>query len=151
MDVEELCQYVAESLTESDPARGTRYVWETRLYAAAGIDPHQDDAATVRAKMQSYWNRNREALVCNVPNSVVRDGSILKLAVDRSSTEFLTSAIRRWDLDLNQIDSDGKTVLDFVEDELAKAAGSSRERTLQRYRNWLLSGGARRAVDLRTP
>lgn len=148
LDPEELCRFVAENLSESSVAAGTRFVYQTRLFRAAGVDPARDDPATIRTKMQTYWNRHREALVCNVPNSIVRDGSILKLAVDSSNSEFLTDVVRRWQLDLNQVDRDGETVLDFAVRELEKAAGTPREDTLRRYRNWLESGGARRARDL---
>ena len=157
LDPEELCQFVAENLSDTRATAPTPYVYRTRLFRAAGVDPARDDPATIRTKMQTYWNRHREALICNVPNSVVRDGSILKLAVDSSSSEFLTDVVRRWQLDLNQIDYDtihnevdpgGETVLDFVDRQLERAAGSPREATLRRYRNWLVGGGARRARDL---
>lgn len=157
LDPADLCQFVAENLSDTNDPRLTPYVWRTRLFRAAGVDPANDDPAIIRAKMQAYWNRHREALICNVPNSVVRDGSILKLAADSSSSEFLTDVVRRWQLDLNQIDYDtihndieprGETVLDFVEQEMERAVGTPRESILRRYRNWLVGGGARRARDL---
>ena len=151
LSVGEICQFVAENISESDPAASTRYVYQTRLFRAAGVDPARDDAATIRSKMQTYWNRHRQALVCNVPNSIVRNGSILKLAVDSSNSEFLNDVARRWKLELNQVDRDGETVLDFVTRELEKAAGSPRADTLRRYRNILESAGARRARDLPAP
>jgi hypothetical protein len=148
LDVKSICQYVAENLSDTNPNPLTPYVYRTRLFRAAGVDPAMDDYVTIRMKMQTYWNRHRAELVCNVPNSVVRNGNILKLAVDRSSSAFLTDVVRRWQLDLNQIDRDGETVLDFTEKQLEGAAGSPREATLRRYRNLLLAGGARRARDL---
>ena len=157
LDPEELCRFVAENLSESSAAAGTCFVYQTRLFRAAGVDPARDDAATIRTKMQTYWSRHREALVCNVPNSVVRDGSILKLAMDSSNSEFVNDAVRRWRLDLNQIDYDtiyneidpgGETVLDWVDRQLLIHAGSNREAILLRYRGILIQGCALRARDL---
>ena len=157
LDPAELCQFVAENISDHNPGAPTPFVYRTRLFRAAGVDPTRDDAATIRTKMQTYWNRHREALVCSVPNSVVREGSILKLAMDSSNSEFVDDAVRRWQLDLNQIDYDtiyndigpeGETLLDWVNSQLVIHAGGNREVILRRYRNIIIPRGALRARDL---
>jgi hypothetical protein len=94
LDVPDICQFVAENPSESDHSQHTRFVYQTRLYQAAGVDPSRDVAATIRTKMQTWWNLYQNQLICNVPNSFVRNGNILKLAVDRSSSEFINDAVR---------------------------------------------------------
>lgn len=149
LDPGELCQFVAENLSESNASRGTRYVYQTRLFAAAGVDPHTDTREVISRKMKAWWSKNQHRLICNVPHSIVRDGSILKLAVDSSSSEFINDAVRRWRVDLNRIDADGTTVLDFIDAEREKARESPRFATLNRYYNIFASGGAKHARDLR--
>lgn len=148
LSVPELCRFMAENLSETDPSRHTRFVYQTRLYQAAGVDPSRDVAATIRTKMQTWWNLYQDQLICNVPNSLVRNGSILKLAVDRSSSEFINDAVRRWKVDLNRIDADGTTVLDFIEQQRIDAQGLPRFDTLNRYYNIFSSNGAKHARDL---
>ena len=85
-----LCRYVAENLSETDPREARSvYRYRTWFYRAAGVDLAADNADTIRSKMQLWWNANQDAVRCNVPNSVIRNGSILRLAADRSSSEFL--------------------------------------------------------------
>lgn len=149
LNVVDLCQFMAEGVREIDPAKGTKYAYQTLLYAAAGVDPHKDDAATRSAKMQAWWNRYQDRLICNVPHSIVRNGSILKLAVDRSGTDFIDDAVRRWKVDLNHIDADGTTVLDFIAKEREEARNTPRFQILDAYYNTFASKGAKRARELR--
>jgi hypothetical protein len=147
-----LCLYVAENPSETDP-REARSVYRYRswLYRAAGVDLAADDADTIRSRMQLWWNANQDALRCNVPNSVIRNGSILRLAADRSSSEFLTDAARRWRLDLNYRDpNDGGTVLDWLDDQIL-IAHPNRAPTLIRYRTMIQNVGGLRARDLGFP
>lgn len=150
LDVDDLCVFVAENIRESDPSKGTTYVWQTQLYEAANIDAHNDDGAAVRAKMQAFWNQYQDRLLCNVPNSVVRNGSILRLAADRSSTQFIQSVTYRWGLDLNYVDrNDGGTVLDWLDKEFdSAAAGTGRKNIISRYRRIMIDHGAKRASEL---
>jgi hypothetical protein len=101
LQVADMCMFVAENNLETDSAHSTRWAWRTRFFRAAGVDAAADDVATIRAKMQRWWSANQERLLCNVPNSIVRDGSILRLAVDSSGSDFITDAVRRWRIDHN--------------------------------------------------
>lgn len=153
LDMETLCRFMAENIkvTGSDSEAALyEYVYRRDLFRAAGVDPRQDDKARTRLKMQAYWNRHRQAMTCNIPHSFVRDGNILKLAVDRSNTNFLQDAIYRWELDLNLVDRDGTTLLDFLDSELARDKGTPRADTLNRYRTMVLAHGGKRARELRS-
>lgn len=147
-----LCQYVAENLSETDPQEASSgYRYQTWFYRAAGVDLAADNADTIRSKMQLWWSNNQDALRCNVPNSVIRNGSILRVAADRSSSEFLTDATRRWRVDLNYRDlNDGGTVLDWLDDQIL-IAHPNRAPTLIRYRTMIQSVGGLRARDLGVP
>ncbi len=56
LSVPELCQFVAENISESDPSRQTRFAYQTRFYRAAEVDASRDDDATTQTKMQTWWN-----------------------------------------------------------------------------------------------
>jgi hypothetical protein len=146
--VDDFCLFVAENV-RAESAPQFVFVYRLALFKAAGVDPGRDDAPAVRRKMAAWWGRHRKTLICNVANSVVRNGNVLKLAVDRSSTDFLTDAVRRWKLDVNQVDADGTTVLDFVDSQIASSSSADRQDTLKRYRNWLLQAGGKHARELR--
>ena len=149
LNVDDLCQYVAENPAETDSSRGTRFVYQTRLFAAAGVDPHTDTREVISSKMQAWWSQHQHLLICNVTNSIVRDGSILKLAVDSSSSEFINDVVRRWRVDLNRIDADGTTVLDFIEQQRERNRTSSRFQILDNYYTIFVTNGAKHARDLR--
>ena len=149
LDVETLCILVAENLSETDVSRHTRFRYQSRLFQAAGVDASRDDAAMKSTKMQTWWNLYQDQVICNVTNSIVRNGSILKLAVDSSSSEFINDAVRRWKVDLNRIDADGTTVLDFIEQERIKARGTPRFAILNSYYNIFSTNGAKHRRDLR--
>ena len=103
----------------------------------------------VQAKIQDFWKRRGPSLTCNLIGFTVRDGSILKLAVEKNSRAFLNDAVRRWKVDLNQVDaSDGRTLLDYVGDEREKARGTSNEAVMQRYYEMLRREGARHRHEL---
>ena len=152
LDVADLCQFVADKLTLSGAggAPRYRYVYQARLFAAAGVHVQSDDPTSIQEKMQRFWNRHQDRLICNVVNSTVRNGHILRVAVERSNGEFINDVARRWRVDLNYRDRrDGGTVLDYLDAQLALARGSPREATLNRYRQILEAAGGRHARDLR--
>lgn len=143
VNVADLCLFVAENNRETDTNAGTTFAYQTRIYRAACVNPQQDSAQVIQAKIQNFWNRYHDQLSCNVPNSIVRDGNILKLAVDRSSTDFINDSVRRWKVNLNHVDADNKTVLDFIEAERTKSVGTPRHAILNRYFTIFRSNGAK--------
>ena len=79
----------------------------------------------------------------------LRDGSILKYAVAARTYEFLFNAANSWDVDLNRIDaSDGRTVIDYLDNEISKNLGRPAESELQSYRDILVRAGARTTAQL---
>ncbi len=147
-EVVTICLSVAEQMNEVDETVGTRFHYQTRLFRAAGVDPRRDSADQRRDRMQWWWSAHQSQLHCNLLNSTV-SGNILKLAIDRSSNEFINDVVRRWGVDLNYRErQDGTTVLDFIESELIKAAGTPREAILRRYQRLFVENGAKRGTEL---
>lgn len=99
--------------------------------------------------MQRWWSRYQHLLNCNQLGSSVKNGNILRLALEKGANEFINDATRRWRLDLNAVDQhDGATALDYVDRELSKSRGTTSEAIWQRHKNLLIQHGAKPARDL---
>jgi hypothetical protein len=124
------------------------YDFEARMWARAGVMP-SDTPEQVRDKMQRYWLTDRSNMGCTQLGFSIKEGNVMKLAIERNSKHVVNDFIRRWNLDMNFIDpADGKTVLDYTEAELVKNRGTPIEPTLQRYRDLLVRTGAKHASEL---
>ena len=119
-----------------------RYEW--RVETAAGVLP-SDSAAEIRAKASAMFAEFQPQ--CSGFN--VSRGGVLKYAVASRTYDFVYLAVSRWGFDLNVIDaSDGRTVLDYVNDEMAKNLGRPAEAEFVSYRDLLTRAGARTTAQL---
>jgi hypothetical protein len=79
---------------------------------------------------------------CNSMDFNVPNGSLLKFAVSRNSDRFLGDVLN-WGLALNHIDpANGRTVLDYIQGEIARNRQAAVQRTLRRYYQMLRERGA---------
>jgi hypothetical protein len=161
--VEQLCNTVSDQILSdrgvafaqehaSDglfpPAGQGMYAFEVILTSAAG-GTAGDTPQQVKAKLQRYWLDNRASFACSQLGFSIRQGNVAKLAFERNSKVVIADFLRRWNLDMNFIDpADGKTVLDYVEGQLAESRGQPMEGTVQRNFDLLVRTGAKRAAEL---
>ena len=148
----QLCNAVSDQLTNhfgSQSGRFYQFQYQQLIRDAACVDP-ADAPEVVAGKIQNLWNQQHAQLVCNQLGFSVRDGYLLKLAVESDSREFVNDAVRRWKLDPNHVDATGQTVLDYIESERARHArqGSSYESILQRYFKIFRDHGAKYRREL---
>ena len=105
----DLCDAVAGQILETDPSRRTHYTFQTKIYAASCVDESADSAEVIQQKIQAFWLVAEPTLTCSQLNFSVKDGHILKLAVERNSRDFINDVVRKWKLSLNHVDrSDGR-------------------------------------------
>ena len=118
--------------------------FEQRVLQAARAAP--DDAnAELRAKVAALFSAHMP--LCDGFN--LRRASILKYAVASRTYQFLFDAANVWDVDLNHIDeSDGRTVIDYLDNEISKNLGRPAESELTSYRDMLVRAGARTTAQL---
>lgn len=147
VNVSELCTAVGDQLAETlNPAN--KYVYQTKIYKAACVEP-TDTPEVMRMKVQNFWNKYHSGLNCSQLGFSVRNGHILKLAVEKNSRDFINDAIRKWKISLNHVDpADQKTVLDYISSELDRAKGTSMEPVIQRYFTLFRSNGAKYQREL---
>lgn len=148
--VRNLCAAVESQSVQLNPSPSyIRYNYESQLAVAAGVIS-TDTRETAHRKIGAYLDENMPYLLCNQFNFNPRNGNILKLAVAKNSGSFIRAALQDWRIrQLNQVDAtDGKTVLDFIQDRRAAAGESSLGRTLSRYYEQFRAAGALHASEL---
>lgn len=147
----DLCSAVYGQYLETDPTRGTTYTYQTQIYAGAGVDASSDNPETIRTKIQIFWNANWRELRCSNLNFTITNGNILKQGVEANSRNFINDMVRKWQVDINVVDPvDGKTLMDYVDDQQALHGGTSLESVLRNYSLLLNRHGAKRAREIAT-
>ncbi|MCL9998178.1 MAG: hypothetical protein NBV68_02250 [Erythrobacter sp.] len=145
-----LCAAVESKVLENAPSYNqVTYLYQQFIAEASGVQ-FTDSSEQYNSKIATWLNANMPTLLCNTSNFNPRNGNILKLAVARQNNSFINDAILNWKIDLNQIDAtDGKTVLDYIEDRKASSGTTSAfGKTLQRYWEKFRAAGAKRASEL---
>lgn len=80
-----------------------------------------DSSSDKQAKVQRLWTKYREYFGCDSSGFPVEYGNILKYSVHKNYYLFVDQVIDNYKLDINFKDpSDGKTLLDFVKDEVSR-------------------------------
>lgn len=148
VDVAKLCPLVANQTTHRDDVLGTRYAYQQEIYQASCIVP-ADSPDARREKIREFWRRSGASLTCTQLDFTVKDGHLLKLAVQKNAQDFVEEAVLDWKVDLNQVDaSDHRTVLDFVAAEQVRSAGTNRARIYKKYFDLLRENGAKFSREL---
>ncbi|WP_298095920.1 hypothetical protein [Brevundimonas sp.] len=113
--------------------------YQNKIVEAAGVQSG-DTEAERRARTAALFSQ----FMPHCEGFNVRRGNILKYAVNQNASAFIYAAINDWDADLDQVDAaDGRTVLDYVINEIVKNRGTSQEAVFDLYRAVLVRGGAR--------
>lgn len=148
LDVGSLCNAVSDQLQEQNSSAGTRYRYQTMIYQASCIESG-DSVDVIKAKIQNFWNKYHDQLACNSLSFSIKNGNILKLAIEMNSRNFINDSVRRWGVNLNHIDStDHQTVLDYIEAQLRATRGTPREQALQSYFDIFRKNGAKLSREL---
>ena len=99
--------------------QGSRYKQELRKMSC--VDLTKDSPETILAKVQCMWRKYFAEFGCDDPGFVVPQGNILKYAVSQEFEYFVDGVVEEFGLDINLKDpADGKTLLDFVLDEVKR-------------------------------
>jgi hypothetical protein len=136
---------------------GSPYVmlYEEYLSLDAGVTP-QDSPEQVRRKMQAFWDSQVSKDWCQLAG--FRGGNLMKWAINRDDWYFLHLAIDVWGLNLNHVDIQGMTELDYARYEIDKHNDDppylgveykrGRMLKLQRYYDHLRKGGGKHRSEL---
>jgi hypothetical protein len=148
--VRELCATVSSQSGESAPFHSSiRFLYQTIILRESGVIS-TDTREEIASKVRVWFNANAHRLLCSSFNFLPRNGNILKLAISSQSDSFIDDALRRWRVDLNNVDAvDGGTVLDYI-DQMRVDAGSNADiiRMYTRYYDRFRAAGALHAREL---
>lgn len=140
---------MAISNAQKDTSGKYQFHYQKLVYEAACSSPSEDDEQTGNAKIRQMWSDNTDRLVCNNASFSVIRGNVLKYAASNRFDDFLFDAAMVWKVDLNTVDpSDGRTVLDYVQDEVKRHHGKAIEKSLRSYYDMLRSSGAKHRSEL---
>ena len=146
-----LCMIVDSQ--EKDPKPQGRFKWkyQRRILEATRINPETESEEQIGKKIARMWKVAEElglAGACNNAKFDVIDGSIIKFAVCLKFEEFIID-VTFWGLNLNKVDlSDGKTVLDYTQEQIDRNIGIATEPDLRRIYETLRKAGAKHAREL---
>jgi hypothetical protein len=146
----DLCAAVISQSGEGAPFHSSiMYIYQTIIMTEAGV-LSTDTREEVARKVRVWFNANSPRLLCNHFNFPLYNGNILKLAISSQSDSFIDDAIRRWRVDLNNVDAvDGETVLDYiVQMRVDAGSNASLNRMYTRYYDRFRAAGALHAREL---
>ena len=119
-----LCGFIDSHVTEPEGSADS-YSYQAKVYEVGKVTA-RDSLSTVRKKVQHLFAVNQSIMDCDDLGFSVSNGSMLKLAVARLFDYFIVEAVSDWQIPLNRVDgSDGKTVLDFIDDEITRARAAA--------------------------
>ena len=125
------------------------YHFQKTMYTSACADMNTMSDAEINAKLRVWWNLYKKKLTCDSIQFNVPNGSIIKYAISGRVTPFIDDVIYA-KLDLNVVDeSDDRTVLDYVRDEIKRQTDTSpNKKVLQEYYDKLRAAGAKHKSEL---
>jgi hypothetical protein len=143
-----ICLFVENKDADSNPQGRYRYLYQRKLLEASCVDLKSDSEELISKKISNLWATQNQLLKCSGAMFDVEKGSLLKFAINSKFDEFLIDAVN-WKINLNSIDeSDGRTVLDYIEYHIEKDRGKASEPVLRRYYEMLRKAGAKHKKEL---
>ncbi len=143
-----LCSLIDDRTKDPDKESDFLYLYQRRVSEAAGVGA-DDEPEQVRKKVGLLFNQYGNKLTCSNTRFDVTNGSVIKFAASSQFARFLEDVIYTWQLDLNVVDpADGKTLLDYVEQQADLNKGAANEAEFRRYVKILRNAGAKRKSEL---
>lgn len=144
-----LCMAINTHLPESSNTSPNLYAYQTIILNAACADPLNDAEDEVRRKVQIFWEKFQDELVCDLATFNVANGNLLKYGVNRGFNDFVHDVTNVWQVNLNRVDhSDERTVLDYIRDERDSLQGTAIGRRLSEYHEQFRAAGAKYKSEL---
>lgn len=152
-DYQRICYQINEKQVAGDETE-LSFKYQESLWKMSCAKDGVDDLETARKKIQKMWNQYRALFSCHYLGVKVPGGNVTKYSLETGFPEFIRDAVKDYKLDMNFKDPiDGKTILDFVKDEIAYFKRSPSDITpkikeYERLYELLATNGAKHAKDL---
>ena len=147
-DIKGLCSFICDKKRDKKNGNETYpFHYQSHLFKIA-CTSRDDPEEVMNQKIQAFWKKHQSMLFCDTFGFNVVKGDLIKYGVDNYFDEFVGD-VTLWGVDLNKIDpADGKTVLDYVKEEMEKKKGTALEYKLKYYYAILKESGAKHRKDL---
>lgn len=143
-----ICMFVESKEKETVFQSPFVWKWQTKFLAAAKVDVTRDSNEEIGIKVRKMWNSNEELFICNNTKFDVANGSLIKFAVNLKFDEFMIW-MAKWGVNFNKVDeTDDRTVLDYIRDQITSNKGLPTEPTLKHYYKMLRESGAKHKFEL---
>ncbi len=142
-----ICMSIDDRVEDPQPlASHYKFEYERMILEGACVNLQSDSREVQRQKIQALWRQAEGQLVCNSPRFGIQNGSIIKYAMNSLFDDFIENVLN-WGVNLNKVDEDGQTPLDFLRDRINRS-GSNSQRRLQAYYDQLRAAGAKHRSEL---
>ena len=98
-------------------------------------------------KIRIMWNKYEDKLVCDSLFFPVTGGNIIKATIYKGNKDFM-KLIFEWKVNLNRVDVDGRTALDYVDDQIKRETTPAAISMLKYFKRHLEHYGAKRKSEL---
>lgn len=143
-----MCMLIDSQDKDPNPQGHFVYKYQRKFLEAACVDVKKDSEEVIAQKISKVWKENENTLICNNTKFDVGNGNIIKFAVNLKFDSFITD-MTYWKVNLNKVDeTDGRTVLDYVRDQVERNKGLASEPVLRGYYNQLKKAGAKHKSEL---
>lgn len=145
-----LCGAVGDG-EETDFDSENLYVHQDIILSLADVR-EGDSEQQIRQKVAAAWSEKVSRVYCE--NFDFKGGSLIRYAIHKRSDAFVDDVLKVWRVSpayLNERDpKDGRTVLDYVADEIASTSWSWPiiRKKLHSYADQLVAAGAKHGVDI---
>ncbi len=143
-----ICSMVLNQKRDRSLNSSYEYLYERTIYDAACADFDSDSDIAIRSKISLLFQVSKSQLICEGVNFDVVKGNIFKYAVNARTWGFLDKAIDEWNTDLNWIDSDQTTLLDYIERQITKNKETPIRSTLDNYYSKVRRAGGKHRREL---
>ena len=151
--ISNLCQNLYDNEPAWDENDPVGYQYQANLWEMSCADLKKDSKEIAWKKIECMWNKYREKFRCYNTSSAANEKNILKFSIDSGFTVFI-SEFAHYNLDANFKDpADGKTVLDFLKDQINSIRNSppvnyDKIKEYNRLYDLLANKGAKHSKDL---
>lgn len=153
-DIKFLCMHTTSKATTGKES--PVYKYEEILWKLSGVteqEKKEDETnAKIRAsKVKAYWGLHGSKFVCDAQKLTQEEnGFIMKYAISEVFSDMIDNLVETYNVDLNIIDSNGTTVMDFILEQ-KKIYEKSPEMLdwLDNYYNVFKNAGALHAAEIK--
>ena len=145
-----LCMMISGRTKNHDPATSEKYpfMYQKRLLEAGCVDLLKDSEEVIYEKIRKAWLMYESDLKCNSTTFDLRDGHLLKYAINETFEDFIDD-VCKWKVNFNKVDeSDGRTTLDYLKYHIDRMKGTALETKYDYYYRKFRNAGAKHKSEL---